>query len=198
MECFCGFLYENCIINKTKFYICKNCGHLKKVDIISEDKEKERYDLHICDDGYHKYMHNVFNKIKPYLNPGKSLDFGCGQIHLLSDILNENGFMSMCYDKYYYPNKINSSFDNIILIEVFEHISDGYNLLAELKSKLNENGKIIIMTQVIPDNIDNWWYLRDATHISFYTIKAFSILASKLNMKFEYDLKSSLFILSSI
>lgn len=198
MECFCGFLYEECIINNTKFYICKNCGHLRKLNIISEAEEKIRYDLHVCDDGYHKYMHGVFTKIKSYLNDGLSLDFGCGQIHLLSDILNNNGYKSLYYDKYYYPKNPLLLFDNIILIEVFEHVENGLELLLELKNKLNEKGKIIIMTQLIPDNINNWWYLRDITHISFYSLRTFEELALKLNMKLNYDLSNSIFILESI
>lgn len=198
MECFCGFTYEKILINKTKFYICKKCGHLLKEETISDVLEKQRYDQHICDDGYHKYMYGVYNKINPYLNKGDSLDFGCGQIHLLSDILNSNGYNSYYYDKYYYPNEVNNTFDNIILIEVFEHILDGYSLLLDLKSKLNSNGKIIIMTQLIPDNINNWWYLRDITHVSFYSLDALKALAMKLEMCFEYDLNNSIFIFKRI
>ena len=198
MECFCGFLYEECIINKTKFYICKNCGHLRKIELLNEENEKKRYDMHVCDDGYNKYMHGVYKKIQPFLNKGLSLDFGCGQIHLLSDILNDNGYSSMFYDKYYYPKEVDLSFDNIILIEVFEHIENGFLLLLDLKSKLNKNGKIIIMTQLVPNDLSNWWYLRDSTHISFYTLKSFNELALRLNMKLEYDINSSIFVLRLI
>ena len=84
------------------------------------------------------------------------------------------------------------------MIEVFEHIEDIYSFLIMLKGMLNENGRIIIMTQAIPDNFENWWYLRDTTHVSFVNYKTMDVMAKMLNMSLEYDKEASLFVLSSI
>ena len=79
MQCFCGHLMEKININNDEFYSCPNCGYLRKNNNLSSKQEKERYDLHICDEGYHKYMENVFLKIKPYLF-GRCLDYGYKEI----------------------------------------------------------------------------------------------------------------------
>ena len=198
MLCFCKNKMKKVIINNRIFYECDNCGFLKKNDVPTPSLEKERYDHHICDEGYLKYMNNIFLSIKKYLNNGISLDYGCGQIHALSDIMNSNNLECDYYDLFYYPDMPKRIYDNIILIEVFEHIEDIYSLLVSLKNMLNKNGKIIILTQVKPNNLDNWWYLRDITHISFVSEKTMNILAYNLNYKVEYDKEKSLFILSSI
>lgn len=184
------------IINKMEFFACDNCNYLKKINKLSKAEEKKRYDLHVCDEGYHSYMNNIYMKIKPYLNNGVSLDYGCGQIHLLSDILNSNGISCDYYDLYYYPSLNNVKYDNIILIEVFEHVDDLFSFLLGLKKILKPNGKIIIMSKLIPDDITNWWYMRDETHISFFDEKTLAVLSELLEFKLNiYD--GSIFVFKS-
>ena len=74
-------------LDRYDLYQCPVCEFVKKKNILSSCLEKARYDQHVCDSGYLKYMNNVYDKIKAYLNDGISLDYGCGQIHALSDIL---------------------------------------------------------------------------------------------------------------
>ena len=126
-------------------------------------------------------MKKVFLKIKKYVN-GRCLDYGCGKIHLLSDILNKNGYESSYYDLYYYNILIEGNFDTIILIEVFEHILDIYDLMLYLKSLLKPNGKIIIMTKKKEYPLEKFWYLRDITHVSFVDDKTMLELAKKVAM----------------
>ena len=42
---------------------------------------------------------------------------------------------------------------------------------------LNENGRIIIMTKEKPVDLNNWWYLRDITHVSFIEYRTMLKLA---------------------
>ena len=181
MKCFCGNLMEEITINNVKYCECKNCGYLRKNTSLTRDEEKERYDLHICDSGYKEYMKKVFLKIKKYVN-GRCLDYGCGKIHILADILNENGYESSFYDLYYHNILIEGNFDTIILIEVFEHILDIYDLMLYLKSILKPNGKIIIMTKKKEYPLEKFWYLRDITHVSFVDDKTMLELAKKVAM----------------
>ena len=182
MNCFCGGEFLKTLINKNEYLLCKECGYLRKISNLSSKEEKERYDMHVCDTGYMKYMEGVYEKIKPSIQ-GVSLDFGCGQIHALSDIINRD---SLCYyyDLYYYPKMPNILFDTIILIEVFEHIKDIYSLMLDLILKLNDNGRIIIMTQLKKYPLESWWYLRDSTHISFCDLKTMEALANKTGLLF--------------
>lgn len=181
MKCFCGFEMELIDINNTPYFRCKNCGYLRKNQVLNSIDEKARYDLHICDDGYQKYMQRVYESIKKYVS-GKCLDYGCGKIHLLSDILNENGYKSDYYDLYYYDKKIEDKYDTIILIEVFEHILEIDNLMMKLKGMLNDNGNIIIMTKKKEYPLEKFWYLRDATHVSFVDDKTMVELAKICQM----------------
>ncbi len=198
MLCFCENRMNKILIQKEFYYKCENCGYLKKINKPSPDKEFERYENHIVDEAYKKYMFNIMNKVIPYMQKGLTLDFGCGKIHYLCDLLNENRRPCKYYDKFYYPIFPKDVYDNIILIEVFEHIENSLQVLFDLKAHLSKNGKILIMTQIIPKDIEHWWYLRDITHISFVTPKTMKILAQKINMQVEYIQDSSLFILFNI
>ena len=161
--------------------------------MLNPTEEKQRYDMHICDEGYKKYMYNVYLSIQNYVS-GKCLDYGCGQIHYLADILNQNGFETDYYDLYYYNHEINDLYDTIILIEVFEHILDIEDLMIKLKGLLKPNGKIIIMTKKKEYPLEKFWYLRDTTHVSFVDEKTMFFLAQKCDM--NLDIESSYFVFS--
>lgn len=181
-------------INGEKYYFCHNCNFLQRVNLLTEEKEKERYDLHICDDKYNEYMGSVFLKIKDFIS-GNVLDFGCGKTHILSDIINDNGLNCDYYDYYYYPNLDNRKYDTIILIEVIEHILDSKTLFFMFDSLLNVHGKLIIMTNFLVKDLNNWWYIRDKTHISIYNLKCFEILAEKYNYNIIYTNNKNLIVL---
>lgn len=186
MKCFCGHDFSDLKVNNLDYFLCENCGYLRKKEIPSSKEEKSRYDNHICDDGYKEYMELVYQKIKPYL-VGNCLDYGCGKIHALADILNKNNIPCSYYDLYYFNELPNNKFDTIILIEVFEHILDIYSLMNKLKEMLNENGRIIIMTKKKVYPLEKWWYLRDITHISFVDSKTMDILGNLSNLKVKEE-----------
>lgn len=198
MYCFCGSLMEKKEVNKMILYQCLNCNYLKKKYIPTALEEKARYDYHKIDDTYFQYMKQVYQRIEPFLLEGVSLDFGCGKAHTLCDILNKNKRLCDYYDLYYFPKYPNRLYNNIILIEVFEHIEDIYSFLRNLRQKLEKQGRILIMTQPIPKCIVDWWYLRDITHISFVDEKTMTMLASLLGFRLFLDLKGSLFVLERI
>ena len=187
---------EELHINKDKYYRCSKCGYLRKINILSSTEEKKRYDSHICDEDYIKYMENVYLKIKKYLKDGLSIDYGCGKIHALADIMNNDNRPCQYYDLYYYNDKISDKFDNIILIEVFEHILDPLEFIKNLKSILKSCGNIIIMTKTIKEPLDKWWYLRDSTHVSFFLESSMQVLAKSLDFDVFYDKKDEIFKLT--
>lgn len=183
-------------VNNYELYVCENCGHIRKKNILPDDLQKIRYDNHVCDEGYLKYMNGVYNKISRYLIDGISLDYGCGQIHALSDILNSNGYMCDYYDLFYYNKLEDKKYDNIILIEVIEHIEDIAGEILKIKDMLNSDGRIVIMTNFIPQNLGNWWYLRDSTHVSFLGEKSIIELAKLVDMDVVIIPEINLFVLS--
>jgi hypothetical protein len=183
-------------INNFELYVCNKCGHMKKKNILPDNLQKIRYDNHICDDGYLKYMKSVYKKISNHLILGDSLDYGCGQIHALSDILNTNNIKCDYYDLFYYNKLENKKYDNIILIEVIEHVEDVLSEIMKIKDMLKARGKIIIMTNFIPQNISNWWYLRDSTHVSFLNKNSIIELAKIVDMDVFIEENNNLFVLS--
>ena len=194
MICFCGNKMIDLKINNINYNLCPSCKFLSKNTNLTEKEEKDRYDLHICDEKYIEYMNLVYEKISKYLNDGKSIDYVCGKIHILADILNKNNKNCDYYDYYYYDKALNSSYDNIILIEVFEHIKNIYNFMIKLKSLLNDNGRIIIMTKRYPFDLNNWWYLRDITHVSFVKNETMIKLAELLKLKLIIDNELDLYV----
>ena len=184
-------------LDRYDLYQCPVCEFVKKKNILSSCLEKARYDQHVCDSGYLKYMNNVYDKIKAYLNDGISLDYGCGQIHALSDILVSNNRMCDYYDLYYFNKLENKLYDNIILIEVLEHIFEPLDELIKIKSMLNKNGRIIVMTGFVPKDFSNWWYLRDSTHVSFFKESSIKKLADLLDMDLDIYQDENIFVLKN-
>lgn len=189
--CVCNICNNNLEIlniNKTKYLYCKTCECLYKIKLPSSKEEYDRYLYHNVDDNYKDYMNNIFLKIKDFLNDGISLDFGCGKEKTLETIFKNNNLKMYSYDKYFIDfNYSNYKYDNIILNEVFEHIKNPYDLLKELILLLNDKGRIIIGTNLHKNNFNNWWYLRDITHITFYSKKTMEVLSKRLNLKIIYN-----------
>ena len=153
---------------------------------------------HLRDQSYILYQENFFNDIRKFL--GKTvLDYGCGNNHILSDIIEKNGYNSSYYDLYFYPdvNYKKARYDAIILEEVIEHLSNPLEVLNELVTLLNNNGNLIIRTQFIPKDLLNkkWWYLRDITHISFFNFSTFKYLSKLLSLQIIYCNEKDLIIL---
>lgn len=168
MKCCANSIIVEETIQKTVVNHCLTCGLIQKKTFLSLEEEKKRYDFHVCDDGYKKYMEGILNQIKYDIKPGRILDFGCGQIHLLSDLLCEKGQDCVYYDFFYYPIFPKGLFDTIVLVEVFEHLKDPLQELQKMEKMLTSHGKIIIVTQPYDgENLEKWWYFRDTTHVSF-------------------------------
>ncbi len=163
---------------KMGFKYYKEIDLLVKNIIKSDIEEECRYMNHDnFNDSYKDYMTNVYNEIKPYIN-GKVIDYGCGRNHILADMMN-----SEYYDLYFHKTNL-SKYDSIVLIEVVEHFHtlNEYNKLVSL---LNDNGSLIIKTNLLTSSIDlnKWWYLRDDTHYIFHSIKTFEFLCNKLSLE---------------
>jgi hypothetical protein len=176
------------------YFRCKECGFifLDEQYIISSNKEKQHYEKHNnsfeCT-GYVKMFTTFIQKaIDPYLfNIKTSLDFGCGNGAVLSELLKQKNIKNDKYDLFFYPDESYKlkQYDLITSTEVFEHLSKPFDILDTLIPLLNKNGYLILMTKFPPKSdkeFINWWYRRDITHIVFFTPKSFEIIALKYNL----------------
>ncbi|PHS57799.1 MAG: 2-polyprenyl-3-methyl-5-hydroxy-6-metoxy-1,4-benzoquinol methylase [Sulfurimonas sp.] len=117
-----------------------------------------------------------------------SLDFGCGEGEVLAIILERNDIKCDRYDLFYFPNKVykDKTYELILSTEVIEHLNNPIEILKELISHIKKDGFLVLMTAFRPLDIQEfltWWYIRDITHIGFFTIKTFEYLAKELNLE---------------
>jgi len=164
-----------------KYHICNNCEliMLDKEFYLTKEEEKQRYQLHensTENKGYLNYLNNIItNSITPFLKPGnRLLDFGCGPEKTWAEILKKKRYDVSTYDPYFDNNSewLNTKFDAITAIEVFEHLISPEKELNSLSKCLNRGNYLIIRTMLHSNDWDNfkkWWYKDDPTHISFYS-----------------------------
>lgn len=144
---------------------------------LSKHEERARYDQHQNhpdDPGYRRFLSTLFEPMRALLRPGaKGLDFGCGPGPTLSILFGSTGFEMDLYDPFYAhrPEVFQRRYDFITVTEVAEHLRDPAREWERLFHMLNPGGLLGIMTQMRPepDAFASWYYLRDPTHIGFYS-----------------------------
>lgn len=182
------------------YFKCENCDFIYKnrKHIVSKEEEKARYDEHnnnFEDPKYIEYFEDFINKsILPFIGSGKdSLDFGSGPVPVLGKILSEKYCFNVdLYDYYYSPEKIylDKQYDLITCTEVIEHIGNPLEYFKIFKRLLKTNGILAMMTYFHPKDEDiflNWHYIRDKTHISFFSEKTFNFISKELGLELKYS-----------
>ena len=176
------------------YYYCKNCDFISLDEqfIVSNEREKTLYNFHnnsMDNIGYVNMLKDFIEKfIKPYVGGNaKALDFGCGPGPVLAELLKTNDIKTDIYDPYFFPEKIfiNKKYNLISCTEVFEHFKDPIDNFKLLDDLIIKNGILALTTLFHPgmEEFTNWWYRRDATHISFYTLNTFKYIADFYNYK---------------
>jgi hypothetical protein len=188
----CGKTTYSINIKGIDYEKCEYCGLLAKMDefILPPEDEYNRYLLHDNDNSadYFNYQEKFYFEIKDFLKDNV-LDYGCGNNHMLVNVMEKYGIKSNYFDFYFYndTNYEKDRYKAIILEEVIEHLKDPVEVLKHLYDLLETGGNIIIRTRFMTDEINpNWWYLRDTTHISFFSVKTFQYLCGIFNMKIIY------------
>lgn len=197
----CGFKTRE--IRQKKFgityYVCDQCEFISKDNNarISPKEELVIYSRHnntIEDPRYVAYFVQFIEAaVMPYCKSGKKgLDFGSGSSPVLAMILEKNyDFKMDIYDLFYAPEKIyeNQKYDLVTSTEVVEHLPDPLTYFRQFKELLNDGGLLSIMTIFHPKDdaaFLNWHYMRDMSHISFYTPKTMAVIAEIIGLKIVY------------
>jgi hypothetical protein len=177
------------------FQECLNCQAIYKDDsqCLSEEDEKKIYDLHensIENQGYVNFLTNFIDSaVIPFIKKGDALDFGSGPEPVLKQILTTKyEFDCDIYDYYYAKQTkvFDKKYDLITSTEVFEHLSDPIGVLNQFHKMLNDQGIVSIMTLFHPKEqttFFEWFYIRDPSHIIFFTPKTFEVLANLTGFK---------------
>ena len=179
------------------YHVCQSCGFTFKDSRFRVDplKEKEQYDFHdnsFENPGYvEMFKRFIAAAIDPFITTGKVLEFGSGPGPVLGTLLKEKGFDVSLYDPFYEPNEavFKEQYDLITSTEVFEHFFEPLKTLETLLKSLKKDGFLAVMTsfRVMSDEAFlTWWYRRDSTHVSFYTLEAFEEIEKRFNLERLY------------
>jgi len=174
------------------YYRCRECGFIYQdpETHMPSDLEKKEYDRHNNSIDDLPYV-NMFKKFQaafePYLEGRVSLEYGSGPEPVFTQVLRLAGYEVTPYDPFYLKDETfkEKTYDLITSTEVFEHFSDPIKEMDLLVSLLKPGGVLAIMTQFPKedDHFLDWWYRRDPTHISFYTVATFDKLCLKYGLK---------------
>lgn len=154
---------------------------------LTPEAEKAVYDLHendAGDPGYRRFLARLCDPLLERLPPGSiGLDFGCGPGPTLSGMLSERGHRVHLYDPFYHADDtvLDRTYDFITATEVVEHLRDPGRVFGELFGMLRPGGWLGIMTKLVTDReaFRRWHYIRDPTHICFFSRTTFGFLADR-------------------
>jgi len=175
------------------------CRHCRLVFVpgrywLSPRDEKATYDLHqndAGDPGYRRFLSRLSLPLLERLKPAhKGLDFGCGPGPTLSVMLAEQGHPVDLYDPFYCndPSVFDNMYDFICATEVVEHLREPNENFKTLFRMLNQNGWLGVMTKLVTDDrpFGQWHYIRDMTHICFYSRRTFDYLAQRFDARIRF------------
>ena len=195
----CKICQSNCdriadIKHARSFYRCESCGfiYLDESHLIDTVQEQRHYEKHNnsfeCSGYVEMFERFIQNAIVPYeKNLHTALEFGCGTGPVLAELLSRRGLEVDKYDLYFYPKKVYEGkvYDLITSTEVFEHLKNPLEIFELLAAHLAPQGYMALMTNFAPETDEaflKWWYIRDFTHISFFTPKSFEVMAEKAGL----------------
>jgi hypothetical protein len=171
------------------YYKCSHCELIFVPDTfhLNQSAEKAIYDQHNndpTDEGYRTFLgklaHPVIKRLKPSAH---GLDFGCGPGPTLHLLMKEAGFECENYDPIYSPDNrlLERNYDYVLSTEVFEHLRQPRRDIQRLFMMLDVNGILGIMTKLVPKDrpFDEWHYIKDPTHICFYSSKTMEFIGSE-------------------
>jgi Methyltransferase domain len=158
---------------------CEHCGlvFVPPEYLPNREEEKAEYDKHENfpgDPGYRRFLSRLVTPLIQRVPDGASgLDFGCGPGPALVQVLGEKGYHMAQYDPIYFPGAdvLDASYDFICATEVVEHMHRPDTDLERIWGMLRSNGWLGVMTKLVqnPVAFSNWHYIRDPTHVCFYS-----------------------------
>jgi hypothetical protein len=157
---------------------------------LSREAEKAVYDRHDNapgDVGYRRFLSRLFDPLHQRLAPGAcGLDFGAGPGPTLSVMFEQAGHPMAIYDPFYAPAKLplEHCYDFITASEVMEHLFEPGQELERLAGMLNPGGWLGLMTKRVTSKeaFARWHYVRDPTHVSFFSEATLVWLAQHLQL----------------
>ena len=176
--------------DKNRVYLsCSDCRlvFVPREFFLSRKAEKAEYDLHTndpADPGYQRFLSRLSRPMLERLRPGqKGLDFGCGPGPAIHELFTAHGHAVDLYDPFYANNAdvFSNTYDFITATEVAEHLHHPGRVFDRLFALLHCGGWLGIMTKLVLDKgkFSHWHYIRDLTHVCFYSRVTFTYIAQR-------------------
>ena len=182
--------------SKREYLHCPMCDlvFVHPDSYLSSAEEFKRYEQHNNnpdDLRYRSFLSKLQKPVAKRLAQGSSgLDFGSGPGPLLKQMFEEQGHNMAIYDIFYAPEitVFENVYDFITSSETVEHLQQPRQELERLWRCLKPGGTLGIMTAVHYADIDfkNWYYIRDETHVIFFSPKTFKWLAQLWGSELEF------------
>jgi len=161
------------------YYQCPNCEliFVPSAYHLSPQEERARYEDHENDPqdmGYRRFLKKFFNPMNDKLaDNSEGLDFGAGPGPTLHLMFEEAGHSMAIYDLFFANDSsvFDKKYDFICATEVVEHLHLPMNNLNRLWHCLKPGGFLGLMTKMVHNKsaFKNSHYIRDKTHISFFS-----------------------------
>ena len=182
-----------------RYHCCTDCEFISMDEsfLLTAEEEKMRYDAHensLEDPSYVDYFRRFIDAaVRDNCRPGgRGLDFGSGPSPVLATLLERDyGLIMDIHDPFYAPEKpfVGKRYDLVTCTEVVEHLREPIAYFRMFEGLLEEDGLLAIMTSFHPrddEKFFNWHYRRDASHISFYTLKTMERIALETGLRIVY------------
>lgn len=181
--------------DERSYFLCNNCRLISAAPehFPGRQEEKARYLSHkngLQHEGYVKFLHRAVDPASAFLRTGMTgLDYGCGHAPTLSVLLEAEGYACEDYDPLFVGHSLTETFDFIFSTEVFEHFPHPGREIEKIRSLLNANGLLIVMTERWKDlkQFSEWYYTRDSTHVCFYHSGTFEFICSTFGFEKIFD-----------
>ena len=178
------------------FLRCATCAlvFLDPAHWPSLDAEIGRYELHeneTGDPGYEDFLSRLADPVIARMPLGaRGLDYGSGDADTLATMLTRSGRPTAAYDPAFRPggDALSRRYDFIVCSEVLEHVHEPRALFTRFTRLVRPGGIIGIMTglyDAVPSFAD-WWYIRDTTHVCFYSKATMAWVARELGWRVEF------------
>lgn len=169
------------------YLVCETCQLVQVPPswFLDASREKAEYDQHdnsVEDRGYRRFLQRSADQVLMHVTPpATGLDFGCGPAPALATILAESGYEVALFDWFYHRDDCvwQSTYDFVTATEVVEHLHDPKYWLDRLWSSLRPGGVLVIQTKRVlsKHQFSEWHYIRDPTHVTFFSIATLYWLA---------------------
>jgi len=178
------------------YHQCRTCSlvFVPQRFQLTDQQERREYDHHensLTDEGYLKFLSRFSTPFLERLGSSKKgLDFGCGPAPALAMLLERAGHSVALYDPMFMDDTavLESTYDFISSTEVVEHFRRPGKEFDFLLSILNKGGLLGVMTKMVQDQaaFTSWHYIRDPTHVSFYSRETFIYLGKSHGVEVSF------------